>query len=412
MAIRVVGGFMQAIHREVRLNYGTHLYAACKGTPNADAKVVPYQPGYMLLAFAMGATLTVPPTVRNPVTGEVVANPIMEPGRVTAYAVCAARDGAGVYHVSMMANTLDTTHILRQEMLNIQRPEIVKILSVSDVARKEEKGELEGWICLDFMPGYKLCGDTKNPTIREAMKDMNNLSVTARQRAYSRAERLACDHNPVMRMSWQYQDLMQDIREKKTGNMHVIRSIGTVPDGWIKVGAPYVTVPVVAWVDNKDQRAMEQFVAALAAQQEVTPGMSFVVGDPMLDSGDDEIDNDIDEDTGTRQIAENPVPPQVIPPKPEPVPVVVAPVPSVVTVAAPVVAPVETVGAPVGKVPPEVSALHARCQGLINQLPPAEVKECFLRTEFKGEVVDCLEIGLLRRLQTELNLALTHLNRA
>ena len=121
IAVRVEGGFVVAAQKKVRLYFGPHLYSATVGTPGPTVKVTPYQPGYMLLAASMGATLMVPPTVPDPATGRAVPNPQIElvPGSsvirsVKATAICAARDDMGVWHISNQSITVDSESVLRQ----------------------------------------------------------------------------------------------------------------------------------------------------------------------------------------------------------------------------------------------------------------------------------------------------------
>ena len=437
VACRVEGGFIVRASRKLRLFYGPELYAACKGAPGPLEKVSPFQPGYMKLAAALGGTLTVPPTVRDPVTGAPTANPIVEfvPGTsvirsVRATAVCVARDPMGVYHASVQTITVDAESVLRQALLKIEREEIVQILSDEDVAADKKEGKLRGFVIVPFMPGYSLVGKAGAQPIREALQTYNNLSATIRQRACTKAERLACDHNPVMRMTWVYGELLIDIQEEKTGRMDRTTVAAGVPTGWAQVSPAYAEIDVTAWTESRGQAAMEAFVQSLASQQHVDGVESVVVGET-ADVDNSEIDDDSEEVPAVRQIAENPVPPAAIQaPKPDPVPVVVAPV------AAPVAAPESKMvrevavsrdggqtiesgpdttysGKPAApEVSPDLQKLRDRCTSLITNLPEKEVRFARTKSGFgDADISACTEIGPLRRLQTELVAISNDLNR-
>jgi hypothetical protein len=252
VAVRLdADGFLRRVQRKVRLQYGTDLYSA-RPSPQAKDKVQPFQPGYMKLAAAMGGQLLVPPTFNDPVTGERRANPIVElyPGtgiirRVTAMGLCAARNPVtGEWHVSTATIIVDGEHILRQALLKMdQRDDAVQYVTEDEyIAGKATT--FKGWAFLSAGP-IGIAYNMKNPTVKGAYQTFTEQSATMRQRACSKAERLAADHNPVMRMTWDYGML-------------------TFPDA----GPAYIDIPVVSWVEHRERNAMDAFIESMALNHE------------------------------------------------------------------------------------------------------------------------------------------------
>ena len=270
IAIRVDDdGFLTRTRRTVRLTMGTELYAATR-SPGPGDKVAPFQPGYMKIVAAMGGQLSCPPVMRDPETGERRANPIVEcyPGTATiktvkATGVCAVRNPlTGQWVVSVQTILYDAEHVLRQALLKLaSREDAVRIVSEKGLAKIED---LDGWSVIPLTPpfAYIAC-NFANQAVREAFQTFANLSATARQRTCSKAERLACDHNPITRMTWDYGLLDH-------------------PDN----GAPgFVDVPLVAWVEHTGRDEFERMVERLATR---APGESddvidLVVGAPQED---------------------------------------------------------------------------------------------------------------------------------
>jgi len=172
-------GYITRIKRRIRLDYGPHIYAACRpGSENADTKVMPYQPGYMRLVEGMGGQLTCPPAIKDPVSGEYVENPrvVCYDGTsiirsVTATAVCVVPNPTtGQLVASVQTITQDAEHILRQALLKIPR----------------------GWTVIPLTPPYAMiCANFKDPAVRTAFSTFQDQSATIRQRACTKAERLA-----------------------------------------------------------------------------------------------------------------------------------------------------------------------------------------------------------------------------
>lgn len=381
IAVRVEDGFIVAAQKKVRLYFGPHLYAAVVGTPGPSQKVTPYQPGYMLLAAAMGATLMVPATVPDPATGRPVPNPQIElvPGSsvirsVKATAICAARDPMGVWHISNQSITVDSESVLRQALLKIENEELVQVLSDADVQADRDAGKLRGWITVPFMPGYQLAGRAGAKAIREALQTYNNLSATIRQRACTKAERLACDHNPVMRMSWVYGDLKIDV-EAKDGSVRQSTTLDGCREGERQISLPYAEVDVVSWTESRGQAAIDAFVQALLASQEIDGVGSLTIN--AAEGLDDAPDDDEDE-APVRQITEQIKGPElVIPARPEPVAVEApAPAPALAQPPAPVPAPIPApapVAAVEGADPAEIARLQAECRAAEKPLPPSDL---------------------------------------
>lgn len=383
MAVKIEGGIAVASVRRVRLSYGTHLYCATK-SPKADDKVVPYQPGYMALVAAMGGKLLVPPTVRDPVSGEIVANPRIKYAEGTAMiesiaatAVCLVRDALGNWHHSMMTVVIDAELMLRQVLVKLlAREDIVKTIPARKLQKMEDSGELDGWIVKPFLAGYFIAGKATAGAVIEALQDQVNLSKTLRQVAHSKAERLACDHNPVLRMSWLYGELLMEVKNHKTGQIKTVKWQEGWSDEWFPLTPqPFVEVDVVGWTDQRDQAQIDAFVRSISEVNE--SGIMEV-----LDVSDGDIDAPADPEDRPRQITEKvEAPALVIPRQPEPAIAAPAPVqapapqPAPAPVAPPAPAPVEA-AAPAAAEDPRNGARRrsiAKCEG---QLPPADVAHC------------------------------------
>ncbi len=262
-------GFLTRTRRTVRLNMGTELYAATRN-PGPGDKVMPFQPGYMKIVAAMGGQLSCPPVMRDPETGKKVSNPIVEcyPGTATiktvkATAVCAVRNPlTGQWVVSVQTILYDAEHVLRQALLKLaDRDDAVKIVSEKGLAKIEE---LDGWTVIPLTPpfAYIAC-NFGNKAVREAFQTFSNLSATARQRCCSKAERLACDHNPITRMTWDFGLLDHS-------------------DAEAEKGPPFIDVPLIAWVEHTGRDEFQSMVERLST---MAPGASdsvidLVVGDP------------------------------------------------------------------------------------------------------------------------------------
>ena len=395
VVVRIDGGFMVRAERKIRLRFGTELYAAKPGIPPLAEKVAIFQPGYMPLVAALGGTLVVPPAVRDPVTGHMVANPVIEyePGTsvirsAKATAVCIAKDAMGNTHASVQTIVVDAELQFRQAILKCaERDDVMEILSEEDLAADKAAGKLRGKIVRPFMGGYYLVANMKSPVVVEAVRTYNNLGAKIRQTVCSKAERLACDHNPVTRKTWVYGELLQDVREKNTWEILQVRVADGVRDGWEALGPPYAEIEVASWSESRGQAALDEFVQALASQQHVEGVESVVVGS-VVDAEVSEIDEEPDGDE-PKMIAENPIPPQVIPPKPEPVPVVAA------TVVAPAVEKVTG--------DPRIPKLREQCLAFMADLPPAETEFCRKESEFGNQDVSaCTSVDLLRKFRAEL----------
>lgn len=311
-------GFLTRTIRTLKLMYGTHLYAATPSPKPAD-KVMPYQPGYMHIVHAMGGQLTCPPVVRDPVTGQARANPYVEfyPGTsivrsVTATAVCAVRNPVtGAWHVSVQTVTQDAEHMLRQKLMNMERDDLVRYFSnQQDLDEERASGAVKGWYTMPLGAGVILAANLKMGGVREAIRDFQNAGQTLRQRACSKAERLAADHNPVTRRVWTYGELKRQMAQGS--------------DGPYEAGPRYVEVTCVAWVDHRDQRAMEAFVASLAAHEEVD-GVAELVSGEHNDDLSDGVDVDPEPeapqltDRGEPEVIQRSVERETVKVQPEPV---------------------------------------------------------------------------------------------
>lgn len=279
-------GYLIAVRRIVRLNYGTELYSAT-GRPTADDKVMPYQPGYMKLVDAMGGQLGCPPAIRNPETGKMEANPQVEtyPGTgiirfVKAAAVCIVPNPqTGQLVASTQTIVVDAEHELRQALLKINREECVRILSDEDVAEEKAAGKLKGWAVFPLTPPYaNICANMAQGGVREVLQTFQNLSKTIRQRACSKAERLVCDHNPVTRRTWAFGELGTPLNDEGQ-----------------RCGPLFMDVPVVAWVQEHDRRRLQRIINQLAqtgASDAVAQMVDGGVMDAEFDEAEQEMDND------------------------------------------------------------------------------------------------------------------------
>lgn len=296
VAVRLdADGFLRRVERRIKLLFGTELYSACKGTPGNEEKVMPYQPGYMKLVAAMGGQLLCPPAVRDPVSGEMRANPIVEtyPGSgivraVTATAIAAVRDEVtGEWHASIQTIRVDAEHVLRQALLKINREDCVRIMSDEEISEERRSGgSLKGWTVIPLTPPFaNIVANFKMEGVRDAFSTFTNMGATLRQRACTKAERLACDHNPVLRRVWTYGELTHPGDWVGDGDARRFR----------KLGEPYADISVVTWVETRGKPEMDAFIAQLAAMQDVA-GVTSVVGQIVSGAPDEEIDADAEDD--------------------------------------------------------------------------------------------------------------------
>lgn len=347
LAVKIEGGISVASIRKVRLSYGTHLYCASK-SPKAEDKVVPYQPGYMALVAAMGGKLMVPPTVRDPVSGEIVANPRIKYAEgtamiesISATAVCLVRDSIGNWHHNAMTVVIDAELMLRQVLVKLlAREDIVKTIPARRLEKMEESGELDGWIVKPFLSGYYIAGKVSAGAIIEALQDQVNQSKNIRQTACSKAERLVCDHNPVLRMSWLFGELLMELKHRKTGEVKIVKWQEGWSDEWFALSPqPFVEVDVVGWTDQRDQAQIEAFVRSITELQDSTIVELLAVEEGDVDAAEPE---DGPEDR-RRQIAENLLPPApVFAPAPVPAPTAVQdPIPAPIAAPAPAAAAID-----------------------------------------------------------------------
>lgn len=347
-------GFLTLVERKVRLTFGTELYVATKNPGPLD-KVSPYQPGYMRLVAAMGGQLVCPPTVRDPVTSEMRPNPLVETypdtglvRRVTATAVCAVRNPAtGEWTVSVQTSVQDAEGVLRQALMHIEREDAVQYLSPEEWAQAKAEGKAGGWIALPLGPmGALLCCNMRNQAVREAWQTFANLSLTLRQRACSKAERLAADHNPLTRRTWHYRDLTPPPKEASG-----------------PPAPPYIDVRVAALVEHKGRAEMDAFIAALASATKADGVSEFLLGAPEVDDGGD--DPDADPETEPRQIAQDPTAADFsLPPRRETSPAEPA--------AAPATTPATTGAAPAAD---PLDDLRRQCRQFEGELDEAAVRD-------------------------------------
>jgi len=264
------------VSKTVRLQFGPELYACTKNV-GLDDKCMPYQPGYMKLVAAMGGQLACPPVMRDPLTGDPGPNPKIDTyegmgviRQVTATAVCVVPNPeTGALIASIQAITVDAEHILRQALLKIPREDAVQVLSREDIEIERKAGKLRGWTVIPLTPPFAyIVANMGQGTVREAFQTFAQQSATIRQRSCTKAERLACDHNPITRMSWLYGDLLCDIDVTGRGVVQGVKmaECDAVSKGakWVRITPPYVDVPVVAWVEHRGQRELEAMLHGLA----------------------------------------------------------------------------------------------------------------------------------------------------
>lgn len=364
LKVRLEDGYMRCAVRTIRLYLGTELYFAGKAPSKPDDKINTQQAGYMKEVAARGGILMCPPQIDGRPNPEIFPD-----GRVKATAVCIVPDNLGNKHISRMSYIQDSQLVLRQELLNIQSPDIVQVLSDEDAAA--DRGALKGWLSypLPVMPGFKIWANAQTKAVRDAIKDANNLHATVLQRAQTKAERLACDHNAAVRHVFSFDQLWQDLIDQN-GNVTRQQAHLACPAGhWFK-GAAYAELSVVFWQQERDQAALNAMVAALKEQTEAN---LYTEGE-VVESGDDGRDDDSED--APRQITEQvPVdaPALVIPARqPEPVAVQApAPEPAPVAAPAPVQAPAPAPAAPING--QAVLRLQGKCKGMEAQLPPPDV---------------------------------------
>jgi hypothetical protein len=364
LKIRLEDGYMRCALRTVRLYLGTELYFAGKAPSKASDKINTQQAGYMKEVAARGGILMCPPQIDGRPNPEIFPD-----GRVKATAVCIVRDNLGNQHFSRMSYIQDSQLVLRQELLNIESPDIVQILSDEDAAADRES--LRGWLSypLPIMPGYKIWANARSKAVRDAVKDGNNLHATVLQRAQTKAERLCCDHNAAVRHVFSFDQLWQDLIDE-AGKITRQPAHLAVPAGHWMDGAPYAELQVVFWQQDRDQAALNAMIAALKEQ---TEGGLYTEGE-VVETGDDGRDDDGED--APRQITEQVKGPELaIPARPEPIPVE-APAPVPAPIAAPTPAPVPApapVAAVEGADPTQNAQLRAECVAAEKPLPPSDL---------------------------------------
>jgi len=279
------GGALKRVQRDVVLSLGTDLYCADKN-PGPTSKASPYQPGYMKLVAAMGGQLGCPPVVTDPVTGERRPNPIVETypdsaiiRRVTATAVCIVRNpGTGEAVVSVQTIVYDAEHVLRQALLKLaDRDDVVRIMSADELAALKAKGEMGRWASWTLGAGMVIAADMTKAPARDAMSTFLQQSATARQRTCSKAERLACDHNPLTRRTWELGQLIK----------------GAVTDGY--ESAPFARVRCVAWVEHREEGSMARLLEQLEAHGRTDVAGQMLVGE-IVDVSDDDTPDDAEDE--------------------------------------------------------------------------------------------------------------------
>lgn len=402
-------GFITRTMRTVRLNYGTELYCAARN-PSDDDKVAPFQPGYMKLVAAMGGQLQCPPVMRDPVTGDPRPNPIIstygETGlirSVTATAVCAVRNPiTGEWVASIQTITIDTEHILRQALLKLERDDSVRILSGEDVEAERREGKLKGWSVIPLAPPYSyICANNSVKAVREALQTYANQSATIRQRACSKAERLAADHNPITRMNWHYGTLLWP-RDKE----------GKV------TGPAYMDVTVVAWVEHHGKKAIDEMVRSLAVEGRHDSVVDVVVGDSFDTSGSDgDADPDRDDEDAVlepseRAYANPPRLTEVLPEAPAPAkaadPIPAKPVVETPPVAkaapAPETAKPKNVAEAQAAADPATAKLIAQCKDFEGELGEGEVTAARLKAGLPADapIPATTTVAVLRAYRTDL----------
>lgn len=280
IAVRLDGdGYLSRVQRRVRLYYGPHLYAACRpGSEQPDTKVTPYQPGYMMLVEAMGGILVCPPVVQ--VTGpdgarRPAANPVCysDPTsgttyRVEATAVCLLRHPVTGQVVPSAGPTavVDARQTLLQGLLKMtagDRQDVARMVP-DDLAAELRQGECRGWGCAPLGFGVSVVYNLAKAGVRDAVGDYLHLCGTIRQRAVSKAERLAADHHPLLRgrCSWRFDQLRQDGPRR------------------------YVEISTVSWVEQAGRLDRQAIMASLE-RMGADADVQTVVEEPIdLDLGD------------------------------------------------------------------------------------------------------------------------------
>lgn len=278
VAVRVDDdGFITRVQRKITLAYGTELYAAIQGTPKPDTKVQPFQPGYMRIVAAMGGQLLCPPTVKDPVTGTVRPNPLVETWpdgtvrRVTATALCAVRNPiTGEWVVTVQTIVQDLETVLRQSLLKMTENEDVVQIMAPDEWEARDRAQFKGWMGVPIAGAVLAC-NLRKAGVRDAWGTLLQQAATARQRTCSKAERLAADHNPVTRMTWHYRDLRRD------GD------------------AAYADINCIAWVEHTGRDEMARMLEQLATLGKA-PGIGNVIDLPDEDQDADEPEDVLDEE--------------------------------------------------------------------------------------------------------------------
>lgn len=299
IAVRLDGdGYLSRVQRRIRLYYGPHLYAACRpGAEQADTKVTPYQPGYMMLVEAMGGILVVPPVVQateEDGTRKPRPNPTCHTDprsgityRVEATAVCLLRHPVTGQVVPSAGPTsvVDARQTLLQGLLKMtagDRQDVARMVP-DDLVDELRKGECKGWGVTPLGGGISVVYNLSKAGVRDVVQDYLHLCGTIRQRAVSKAERLAADHHPLLRgrCSWRWDQLRQDGPRR------------------------YVEISTVSWVETAgrfDRQAIMTSLERMGADADV----QTVVEEPIdLDLTDPDADVEPGE---TLRIAQEPDP--------------------------------------------------------------------------------------------------------
>lgn len=411
LKVRLEDGFMRCAVRNIRLYLGTELYFAGKAASKAEDKINTQQAGYMKEVAARGGILMCPPQIDGRPNPELLPD-----GRVKATAVCIVRDNLGNQHVSRMSYIQDSQLVLRQELLNIQSPEIVQILS--DEEASESRAALKGWLSypLPVMPGFKIWANGATKAVRDAIKDANNLHATVLQRAQTKAERLACDHNAAVRHVFTFDQLWQDLIDENGKITRQAAHLGCPAGHWFK-GAAYAEISVVFWQQERDQAALNAMIAALKEQTEA--GL-YTEGE-VVESGEPEA-IDSDPDDAPRQITQNDQAPALVIPSRQPEPALVpgplaraaasaasgmaavlqadaAAPPAPVQAPAPIPAPAP---APING--QAILRLQGKCKGMEAQLPPPDVAWARNKAgvSVNADLDEIRDGGALERLQAAL----------
>lgn len=295
------GGFLRRTTRTIRLRLRTDLYIAKDVGP--QSKVAPQYDAYAKIVTGMGGTLTCPAAIVLPETGQKVANPIVTTyedsaviRRVEALALCAVRNPmTGQYSISVGRIIVDTEQVFRQALLKLEhRDDAIEYVSRAEYDARKAAGELKGWGYLASGP-IGIAYNLRNPAVKGCFQTFTEQSATARQRAMTKAKRLAGDHNPVTRLVAEKGMLSED------------------PQG----GAPFLDLTVVAWIEPRDEEQAKKILDAIAENVDDIDGVGQVVRVEGRDEEDEEIDDlQPDEASDARLLPDHGERPPVIEPAP------------------------------------------------------------------------------------------------